>query len=67
MKFCGCKSIQRTFYCSPLGAGLVITIIGMSMIVYPAKTIIKNMSRYNENDRRNEQPCFVMDKKKFQD
>ena len=44
----------------------MITIISMSMIVHPTKAIVEKMCRYNENDSREEQPRFVMNKKEFQ-
>jgi hypothetical protein len=49
---------------TPLGdGGLMITIICMGMIMYPAKTKVKIMGNYNKGYCRNKQPCFIVNEK----
>ena len=42
--------------------GLMITIVGMCMIVHPAKTVVEKMRRHNEGNGWNENPGLVMNK-----
>ena len=44
----------------------MITIIGMRMVVCPAKTVIQKMCEYDQDDGRYKEPVLIFGKKLFQ-
>lgn len=44
----------------------MFTILRVRMVMYPAGTVIEQMGSNNKDDRRYQQPAFILNKKLFQ-